>query len=411
MIGSVSTKYAFRSLLRHPMRSALSMVGVGIGCSIALIATSWMSGAAEMQIRAVSESGAGHLRVMPNEWLEKHENSARLADWKQTLAEVRSLQGVEAVVIRSRANGLLAFGNRMAGVELTGVDPEAEISSNRIVYRAELDGRYLQPGDSDVVVIGRALARRLDVELDDDLYLTTAGKDEIQSAMLRIVGLLETGSREIDAAICHVMLKDVEKITGYTGPGEVSILLDDYRLVESKQEELAGRLSGSNAVITWKEVNPGLAGNVEGDKAFMRGLAGIIVIVVSLGIASAQLTAVLERRREFATLSALGMKSGQVIGLVVLEALIVGLGGAIVAVIFGGSASYYLATHGVNFGAFLEEGASFGNVLLDPIMYGNFGAWLIWYALAISVTATVVVSAYPAWLATKVEPADAMRTI
>jgi len=324
---------------------------------------------------------------------------------------VRSLQGVEAVVIRSRANGLLAFGNRMAGVELTGVDPEAEISSNRIVYRAELDGRYLQPGDSDVVVIGRALARRLDVELDDDLYLTTAGKDEIQSAMLRIVGLLETGSREIDAAICHVMLKDVEKITGYTGPGEVSILLDDYRLVESKQEELAGRLSGSNAVITWKEVNPGLAGNVEGDKAFMRGLAGIIVIVVSLGIASAQLTAVLERRREFATLSALGMKSGQVIGLVVLEALIVGLGGAIVAVIFGGSASYYLATHGVNFGAFLEEGASFGNVLLDPIMYGNFGAWLIWYALAISVTATVVVSAYPAWLATKVEPADAMRTI
>jgi len=66
MIGSVSTKYAFRSLLRHPMRSALSMVGVGIGCSIALIATSWMSGAAEMQIRAVSESGAGHLRVMPN---------------------------------------------------------------------------------------------------------------------------------------------------------------------------------------------------------------------------------------------------------------------------------------------------------------------------------------------------------
>jgi ABC-type lipoprotein release transport system permease subunit len=293
----------------------------------------------------------------------------------------------------------------MAGVELTGVDPEAEFGSNRIVYRAEVEGRYLRPGDSDVVVIGGALARRLDVELDDDLYLTMAGKEEIQSAML------ETGSRDIDSSICHVMLDDIEKITGYTGPGEISVLLDDYRLIEPKQKELAGRLSDSNAVITWKEVNPGLAGNVEGDKAFMKGLAGIIVIVVSLGIASAQLTAVLERRREFATLSALGMKSGQVIGLVALEALIVGLGGAIVALVLGGSAAYYLATYGVNFGAFLEEGASFGDVLLDPYMYGNFGAWLIWYALGISVTATVVVSAYPAWLATKVEPADAMRTI
>ncbi|UCD57245.1 MAG: ABC transporter permease [Candidatus Hydrogenedentota bacterium] len=411
MIGKVSAKYTLRSLSGHPVRSLLSMLGIGIGCSIALLAVSWISGAAEMQIRAVSESGAGHLRVVPNEWLEKRENSTRLADVRQTLEQINSLPGVKCAAARARSNGLLAFGNRMAGVEVTGVDPLAELRSNRIVYRATVEGRYLRPDDSDNVVIGRGLAGRLDVELDDDLYLTLAGRDEIRSAMLRIVGILETGSRDLNASICHVTVRDLERITGYEGPGEISILIEDYRLIEPTQKELSEKLAGTNAVITWKEVNPGLAGNVEGDKAFLRGLAGIIVIVVSLGIASAQLTAVLERRHEFAILSALGMKGQQIIGLVSLEALTIGLGGAIVSLVLGGVASYYLATRGVSLAAFMGDGMSFGDVLLDPYIYGTFGVWLIWYALGISVTATVLVSIYPAWLATKVEPAEAMRIV
>ncbi len=409
MIRSASFKYAVRSLLGHPMRSILSMAGIGVGCAIALFAKSYIGGEAEWQIRAVSESGAGHLSIVANGWLEKRENSLRLADWERALATARSLPGVKAVTMRARANGLLAFGNRMAGVEITGVDPEMESRSNRIVYKAKLEGRYLQPDDYDTVVIGGALARRLDVELDDDLYVTMAGREEIQSAMLRIVGILETGSRDIDASICHVTLQDIERMSGYAGPGEINILLTDYRMIEPDRKELASSLSGSNTVITWKESNPGIAANVEGDTVFMNGLAGIIVIVVALGIASAQLTTVLERRHEFAVISALGMKGRQVITVVALEAVVVGVVGALVALGLGGSAAYYLSTRGIDFGSLIGEG--FGNVLFEPHMYGVFGPWLVWYALAISVTATALVSVYPAWLATRVDPAEAMRKV
>jgi ABC-type lipoprotein release transport system permease subunit len=229
--------------------------------------------------------------------------------------------------------------------------------------------------------------------------------------MLRIVGIIETGSRDIDAAICHVTLRDVERITGYGGAGEITIILDDYRRIESTRRVLAEKLAGRNDVITWKEVNPAVAGNVEGDRAFMTGLMGIIVIVVALGIASAHLTAVLERRREFAILSALGMKSRQVVGVVVLEAVIVGLGGAVIALLLGGSAAYLLATKGINLAAFMGEDFSFGDMLLDPIIYGDFDMWLLWYALGISVSATVVASIYPAWLATRIDPAESLRVV
>ena len=411
MIGTVSVKYALRSLFRHPRRTILSMLGVGVGCGIGIFASSWTGGSHEMQIRAASESGSGHLRIVPGGWVETRENSLRIADWQRAFHEAQSLPGVKAAAARARTNGLLAFGNRTAGVQVVGVDPEAEYESNRIVNKSTLEGRYLRADDSGKVVIGKALANRLDVELDDDLYVTLTGREEIRSDMLRIVGIIGTGSRDLDATICHTTLNDIERTTGYAGPGEISILLEDHKLIDSRRRELIEKLAGTNDVITWKEVNPGLAANAEGDLAFMRGLIGIIVIVVCLGIASAQLTAVIERRREFAILSALGMKGRQVVGLMVLEALVVGLGGAVVALALGGSGAHYLATEGINFAAFIGEDFSIGNVLLDPYLYGSFGIWLLWYALGVSVTATVVASIYPAWLATKVDPADALRTV
>jgi len=411
MIRTVAAKYALRSLLRHPRRTLLSMVGAGIGCGIALFGNSWGTGAAEMQIRAISESGGGHLRIVHADWPTTREDTLRLAEWEQALEAAQALPNVVSAAPHAQSTALLAFGNRSAGVPILGVVPHVERASNRIVQQASLEGRYLRADDEGAVVIGRTLAKRLDVELDDDLYMTLAGRDEIQSAMLRIVGILGTGSKDLDAITCHVTLQDLEQLTGYAGAADVSILLDDYALIGARLVELQKSLPPGNTVITWKEVNPGLAGNVEGDRAFLKMMSAIIVLVVILGIASAQLSAVLERRTEFAILSALGMKGRQLIALMVLEAVVVGLGGALVALLLGGSGAYYLATEGVDFSSIMGDDLSFSNVLFEPVIYGNFGSWLVWYALAISIAATVAASIYPAWLATRVNPADALRIV
>jgi len=409
MIGRISGRYALRSLWRHPRRTILSMVGVGIGVAIGLIATSWMRGGTEMQIRAVSESGAGHLRVVPKGWTARRENTLRLPDAPAIDGAVRSIPAVELAAPRARVNALLAFGNRSAGVEIVGVDPEVEQRANRIVFKSRLAGRYLKPGDQNTVVVGRTLADRLRVDLDDDLYVTLSGPDGVRSAMLSIVGVLSTGARDLDAGICHVNLEVMEKISGYAGIGEISILLDDYRRIEETRRELGRQFAGLE-VLSWKEVNPGIAANVEGDRGFMRALVAIIIVVVGLGIVSAQLTAVMERRREIAVLTALGMRARQVVGLVVIEAVSVALGGSVIALCIGGGVAHWLATRGVDIRALMGEEFGFGDVLLDPYIYGDFGSWIVFYALAVSVAATVAASLYPAWIASRVEPADALRT-
>lgn len=411
MIGAVAGKYAFRSLFRNLRRTALSALGAGVGCAIALVGTSWVGGAGEMQMRAASESGAGHLRVVPRGWCDTRENTLRLADPDHAAAAVAKLPGVKVAAPRARANGLLAFGNRTCGVEIAGVDPEAELASNRIVFKSRLEGRYLRAGDSGRTVIGRRLAKRLKVELDDDLYVTMAGKEEITSMMLNIVGILETGSDDIDSGVCHVALDDVVKATGYDGPGEISLLLEDPKRMSALQNELAAALDGRNDVITWKQVSPELAANVDGDTAFTRILMGIIIVVVSLGIAGAQLTAVLERRKEFAVLSALGMRGRQIVLLILVEAMLIGVGGAVVALAIGGPIAHLLATKGVNIASMMGGETSLGGVLLDPVMYAIFGTWIIWHALAISLVSTLAASIYPAWFATRADPADALRVV
>jgi ABC-type lipoprotein release transport system permease subunit len=408
MIGKISAKYAGRSLWRNPRRTILSMFGVGIGVAIGLIATSWIRGGAEMQIRAVSESGAGHLRIVPKGWSAQRENTLRLPNLREIEGLVQSLPTVEIAAPHARVNGLLAFGNRSTGVEIVGVKPDIEQRANRIVFKSKIVGRYLKPDDQGKVVIGRTIAERLRVELDDDLYVTLSGADGVRSAMLGIVGVLSTGVRDLDAGICHVTLETLEEISGYAGGGEISILLDDYRGIAETRRELAQRL-GDVEVLTWKEVNPGIAANVDGDRGFMRVLVAIIIIVVGLGIVSAQLTTVMERRREIAVLTALGMKARQIIGLVVTEALTVAIGGSAIALAIGGFVAYLLATKGVDLRALMGEEFSLGDVLLDPYIYGDFGSWIIAYAVAVSVAATVTASLYPAWIASRVEPADALR--
>lgn len=408
MNASLITKFAVRTLGRNLRRTLLSVLGVGIGCAVALFMSAFMRGGMEIRIRSIADSGFGHARIASAAWEKSRENKLRLQDWQAELEAVRSMRGVKVAAPHARATVLLAFGTRVAGVEMLGVDPPAEERLNRLT-RAVSKGRYLQTGDRDVTVIGSTIAERLDVELDDDLFLTIIGHDgEMQYAMLRIVGIVNTGSRDMDASICHVTLADAEHLTGFQGAGEISITFDDHLDIDPMVSRIRAELPEGDTILTWKEVVPSQGGDAESDKVFMNLLVGIVVIVVILGITSAQLTAMLERKREFAVLMALGMKSRQVIRLVIIEASALGVLGAVAGLLLAMPLVYYTATTGIDFAAIMQGELAISGVLFDPVMYSDMGPWMIPYAILVSVVSTLIAVLYPAWVAIKTDPASAL---
>lgn len=409
MKRSISIRYALRSLRRHTRRTILAVLGIGLGSAVCLFMIAFVRGEGRMMLKAAAESGTGHFRIVPARWPDTRENDLRLPHWQRIRDIVRAAEGEKIVAAHARKEGLLAFGTRVAGVEIVGVDPSVEQEANRLVRRVT-EGSYLTADAPGTTVIGRGVAERLDVGLDDPLMVTVANADgEMNSAMLRIVGIAETGSKELDATICHVNLEDVESLTGLSGAGDLTVLLDDPKRLGKAAEEIRGKLSDDYAVVTWEEIMPELASGVKVDETWTRLTVAIVMIMVFLGIMSAQLAAVLERRREFAVLSALGMKSSRLVGVMLVEGFILGLAGSVLGLVFGLPGAYYTSTRGIDFSKIYGTEMSMSNILFDPVFKGDFGWFLVPLAFELALSATVLSSLYPAWFAIRTDPAAALR--
>jgi ABC-type lipoprotein release transport system permease subunit len=405
----VASRYAARSVRRNLRRTALSIVGIAVGCVLALVMESLNRGRNELFARAGASSGIGHLEIVPAGWPERHDPRLRLADWERDLAAVRSMPGVAAATARARAQVLLAMGTHVVPVEMVGVEPAVEPQTLRYV-RHVASGRYLEADETGEAVVGAAIADRLSAGIDDDIVATAVGPDgEIESAMFRIVGIVRTGSDDVDATLCQVARPDLERFTGMPGAGEIAIVLRDYRQLETIRSQLVPLVASGDRVLTLVEVAPEIEGHLEQDAAATRFVSSIILLIVVLGVASAQLAAVLERRREFAVLSALGMSTGSMVRLVIQEALMLGTAGALAALALGLPIVWRLASAGLDFSSYLGSAWAMGGILFDPIIFGDLGVWIIPYVFVVAIGATVVASIYPAWFAARTDPAVALR--
>jgi ABC-type lipoprotein release transport system permease subunit len=408
-MAEVSTHYAARSVRRNLRRTALSIAGIAIGCILALLMESLNRGKGELFARIGSSSGVGHVRIVPGGWTVRRDPQLRLADAAADEAAARAIPGVALVTARVRAQVLLAVGTHVVPVELAGVDPAVEPQLFRYVQHVQ-EGRYFRPGEQGGLVIGKALADRLTATVDDDIVATAVGPaGEIESALFRVVGIVSTGSDDADAAVCQAVRGDVERLTARPGAGEISLVLNDIREAPRVRDELASRVAAGDEVLTLAQLAPEIQGHLEQDAAASRFISFIILLIVLLGVASSQLAAVLERRREFAVLSALGMSANRMVRLIVLEALILGVAGGTAGLVVGVPIVWRFARSGLDFRRYVGNAYSFQGVLLDPVIYGDIGWWIVPYVFAVAIAATVVASVYPAWYAARTDPAVALR--
>lgn len=408
MIG-ISERYTARSVRRNLRRTILSVVGIGIGCALALYIDCVNRGKDELYVRTAAESGAGHVRVIPAGWQTSRDPDLRLKNWRRDLAAARSLPGVAVAVPRARAQVLLALGTHVVPVEMTGVDPAVEPRAFRFV-RHMSRGRYLTPGAEGEMVVGKTIADRLGAGPGDDILASTVGSSgDIQGAMFRIAGIVATGSDDIDAGICQVPLPDLEKLTERAGASEVTVLLQDWKRAPNARAMLAARVAKGDEVLTWRALSPEFEGHLKQDTAASHVVTAIIILIVLLGVASAQLAAVLERRREFAVLTALGMKGGRLVRMVLEEAVVLGFVGAAAGILIALPFLWHLATYGLDFRGMMGNNYSFAGLIVEPILYGDLGVWILPEAFLIGLSATILASLYPAWYAARTDPAVALR--
>jgi ABC-type lipoprotein release transport system permease subunit len=147
------------------------------------------------------------------------------------------------------------------------------------------------------------------------------------------------------------------------------------------------------------------------DRAFGLVTGGIMLLMAGIGILNLMLMAVFERTREMGILAALGLKGRQVIGLFVLEGAFIGLIGAVIGCVASWLLVTVLGRTGLDISyADLGEAGEIYALMGDRLYPHTSGAVIILYGL-VAVVVGALAALYPAWQASRKEPAESLHYV
>lgn len=399
-------KIAWRNITRNRARSAITVSAVTFGLTALIFIRAFVDGADYQMVENFTDMISGHIQVHQQGFHQKMglERSLINSEYLQEILEKTS--GVEAAARRIKEHVLLSSAESSAGVLLMGIDPEDEKKVTTLHQKIR-DGEFLKE-DGDIV-LGKDLIDILNVQPGDKIVVMGQASDgSLAAEAFRLRGVLDTGAEEADKGLAIVTLPAAAKLFVMDDKvSEVVIRAESLYGVE----ELTGRLETIFAgqdmeILSWDEISPAVAQWVEFDRTFLNIILVIVLLVVAGGIMNTILMGVMERTREFGIMLALGTRRRQILGLVTLEAFLLGLIGSLTGLILGVLLTRYFQLTGIDLAGFSQSFEAFyvGSVIYPRIFWGQTFVTILVVLLISTVTAV-----YPAARAAGLKPVEAIR--
>lgn len=399
---------AWRNIWRNTRRTLITAAAIGVGLA-ALIVTIGLTEGMRVHLVDVSTGALiGDAQIHATGWLQVRDETLTLPDPERLLTATLAAPAVRAVAPRVRGTALLAIGDRSAAVQLIGVDPTAEQAIT--TWATSLStGAYLS-GD-DEVLIGRTLAKDLDVEVGTRLALTAADvhTGDMNGAMVRVAGILYTASPTIDERAVIVTLPQSQRLLGL--PGAIHEIAMRLTLPPGGPEELVqAALAPLDAdgleVTSWRAVSPLAAQLMELQDVYLIFIGLIVFSIIALGIMNTLSMSLLERFHEFGVLRAIGTTPLRLATLVLTEAASLGVVGAAMGVGLGLLVHWPLTRTGLKLTETNFGDVSFATRIIPVLDVG----WVVGSAV-VFVALTTLVALIVAIRAARIQPAAALRQI
>jgi ABC-type lipoprotein release transport system permease subunit len=314
---------------------------------------------------------------------------------------------------RVNAFGLLSQGDVTRGVMVMGLDPRREKTVSTLPNRIR-SGRFLETDGSNEIVLGERLAQVLGVGVGDELLLYSVAYS-LESAydLFRVVGLMGLPNSDLDRGLALITLADAQAFFVYGDRlSEIAIRAQDAGASSNLAEELGLSLDPKRVEAhPWQEVMPDLAQSVVLDKAGMYGMIGILVVVVSFGIFNTILMAVLERKREFGVVLALGLRPRAIFRIVYIESILLAGVGLAVGLLVAIPLVLYLQANPISVADSQEMVAAFEVVGAEPLISAKLVASNPLFSGLTILGVALVAALYPALRASRGKPVDVLRSI
>ena len=416
---------AWRNLFRQSRRTVITAAALAVGAAACMGMWAWVDGMMGQMFDLMVTQQLGHVQVHHPDYPTSRSLYDSLGGARDGLARIESLPDTSAATGRLVTYGLVGTHQMSVGARLVGVEPAHEDAVTGISGRIDA-GRWLATGDARAgvaipAVLGRDLAKKLEVGVGDDIVMITQAADgSMANELLAIVGIAATGNAAMDRAGVYTPLAEIQQVLALEDQvHEIVVLGKDPKATVELRRAVAGALgqampnpegtSGGILVRTWAETDPVTSRMMGLTDGMMVVLLVVVLAATGSGVLNTMLMAVFERTRELGLLKALGLKPRQVVALILTEAALLGLLAATAGFVLGLAADAYVVFHGIDLAVSEGKGFEYEGVRFNPVIHGAFGWTGVGVTLATVIAVCLLASLWPAVRASRLRPVDAMR--
>ncbi len=339
-----------------------------------------------------------------------------LDNWQATSSAVAAHRQVQATAPYILGQGMLTKGGVATGALIRGISPahEGEVSA-LLQHIVEGDAAALKSGEFGLI-LGASLARALGVDLGERVTLI-APKGRVTPAGLlprlkrfTVVGLFRIDMQPYDNGIALIHMDDAARVFGLADAvSGLRIKLRDVERSREVRRQLNAQFDGAYAMRDWTMEHANFFRALEIEKRVVFIVLLLIIAVAAFNIVSTLVMIVTDKQSDIAILRTLGLSPSGVMQIFMVQGTVIGVVGTVV----GGALGVLTA---INVDTLIPALENFFNTELFPVdvyVITDFPAQMRWADVVRIICAALLMSffatLYPAWRASRVLPADALR--
>lgn len=390
--------------------SFISIVGVTLGVAALILVLAVMTGFTD----GVRQQILGNVpHVLMQKFGEGLDNPDELVAAATQIEHV-----VSATPFISKEAMLLSQGN-VAAVSVKGIGSQHKIFSQQLLtldQRPIKEAFFDQAAERPGIVIGIDTATTIGVAVGDSINVIPPMFTITPFGMIpkmkpfRVVGIFEKQSSLVDSFYAYIPLTVAQKFFDSEGAVTgVELVVDRFDQAPQVAGELSEQFSFPYVIRPWQSIYGSFLSALKLEKLGLFIVLGIIVLVAAFNIATTLIMVVMEKSRDIAILRAMGANARSIMKIFVLEGFIIGTVGTALGTAFGVLLAHYADT----VIKFLER--TFGIRIFDQAVYGmeRFPSDIIVSdvvaVMVMAMTISLLATVYPAWRASKMDPAEALR--
>jgi len=395
---------AWRNVWRNTRRSLVTIAAASLALFVLIHYAGLVTGYIEGMERNLVEREMGDAQIHAAGFRDDPSLYERIEDPVALLAKLD--QAGYAASARLLGGGLAAAGDTSAGVMFRGIDVERDGRVSTIGQHVA-EGQWLDPADPKGVVIGRRLARTLNVKQGAEVVVLSQAADGSMANDVFIVrGVLKAVGEGVDRAGMYMIDATFRELMVVPDGAHQVIVRKPATVPLATAAAQLRALTPGLDTKSWRELSPTLASMFDSARGVMIFMFMIVYAAIGILLLNAMLMAVFERIREFGVLKALGAGPGAVFRMIFYETYIqVGI-----AILVGTALSvpglWYLTQYGIDTGRM--GGMTIHGVAWDPVWRASVSTSTYSGPIVTLIVIVSLAALYPAFKAAWVRPVQAM---